>query len=41
VLDVALALAVHLWQRLLSYVILLGGIFGQVIFIVAAVVAVN
>ena len=41
VLDIALALIVHLWQRLLAYVILLGGIFSQVVFIVAAIVAVN
>jgi Bacterial PH domain len=41
VLDVALALVVHSWQRLLSYLVLLGGIFSQVVFIIAAVIAVN
>ncbi|HEX5939627.1 MAG TPA: PH domain-containing protein [Dehalococcoidia bacterium] len=41
VLDVVLALIVHLWQRLLAYIVLLGAAFSQVIFIVAAVIAVN
>ncbi|MEX2237064.1 MAG: PH domain-containing protein [Dehalococcoidia bacterium] len=41
VLDIAAALLVHLWQRLLAYLILLGGIFTQALLIAGAVVAVN
>lgn len=39
--DIVLALAVHLWQRLLAYLLLLGGIFAQVVLLVAAIVALN
>ncbi|MPZ22799.1 MAG: hypothetical protein GEU28_04515 [Dehalococcoidia bacterium] len=41
VVDVALAFVAHSWQRLLSYLLLLGGISTQAVLAVAAVVALN
>jgi Bacterial PH domain len=40
-IDLVFAIAVHLWQRLLAYVILLGGVFTQAIFLAAALIALN
>jgi Bacterial PH domain len=40
-IDVVLALAFHFWQRLLAYIILLGGIFTQAVLLVAAYIALN
>ncbi|MPZ24660.1 MAG: hypothetical protein GEU28_14275 [Dehalococcoidia bacterium] len=40
-IDIVLALVVHLWQRLLAYILLLGGIFTQGMLLVAAYIALN
>lgn len=40
-INAVLALALHIWERMVSYMILLGGIFTQFVFLVAVFIAVN